>query len=129
VFEDAEEMRAAFAEEKKMNIYSRFTNPNATEFVDKMVALEGGEAGYSFATGMSAVFNIFAALLSAGDHIISSESVFGSTHSLLKKFLPKWNITTSFFPADDLDAIEALILKFSDACVGVIKRCFCIKTP
>ncbi len=109
VFEDAEEMRAAFAEEKKMNIYSRFTNPNATEFVDKMVALEGAEAGYAFATGMSAVFNTFAALLSAGDHIISSDSVFGSTHSLLKKFLPKWNITTSYFPADDLDAIEALI--------------------
>ena len=109
VFEDAEEMRAAFAEEKKMNIYSRFTNPNATEFVDKMVALEGGEAGYSFATGMSAVFNTFAALLNAGDHIISSDSVFGSTHSLFKKFLPKWNINTSYFPADNLDAIEALI--------------------
>ena len=109
VFEDAEEMRAAFAEEKKMNIYSRFTNPNATEFVDKMVALEGGEAGYSFATGMSAVFNTFAALLNAGDHIISSDSVFGSTHSLFKKFLPKWNINTTYFPADDLDAIEALV--------------------
>jgi O-succinylhomoserine sulfhydrylase len=109
IFEDAEEMRAAFAEEKKMNIYSRFTNPNATEFVDKMVALEGGEAGYSFATGMSAVFNTFAALLNAGDQIISSDSVFGSTHSLFKKFLPKWNITTNYFPADDLDAIEALI--------------------
>lgn len=109
VFEDAEEMRAAFAEEKKMNIYSRFTNPNATEFVDKMVALEGGEAGYSFATGMSAVFNTFAALLNAGDHIISSDSVFGSTHSLFKKFLPKWNINTSYFPAEDLDVIETLI--------------------
>jgi len=109
IFENAEEMRAAFAEEKKMNIYSRFTNPNATEFVDKMVALEGGEAGYSFATGMSAVFNTFAALLNAGDHIISSDSVFGSTHSLFKKFLPKWNINTSYFPADNLDAIEALI--------------------
>ncbi len=109
IFEDAEEMRAAFAEEKKMNIYSRFTNPNATEFVDKMVALEGAEAGYSFATGMSAVFNTFAALLDAGDHIISSDSVFGSTHSLFKKFLPKWNINTSFFPAEDLTAIEALI--------------------
>ncbi|MFT4536882.1 MAG: O-succinylhomoserine sulfhydrylase [Saprospiraceae bacterium] len=109
VFEDAEEMRAAFAEEKKMNIYSRFTNPNATEFVDKMVVLEGAEAGYAFATGMSAVFNTFAALLSAGDHIISSDSVFGSTHSLFKKFLPKWNINTSYFPADNLDAIEAMI--------------------
>lgn len=109
VFEDAEEMRAAFAEEKKMNIYSRFSNPNATEFVDKMVALEGAEDGYALATGMSAVFNTFAALLSSGDHIISSDSVFGSTHSLFKKFLPKWNITTSYFPASDLDQIESLI--------------------
>ena len=109
VFEDAEEMRAAFAEEKKMNIYSRFTNPNATEFVDKMVALEGAEDGYAFATGMSAVFNTFAALLNAGDHIVSSDSVFGSTHSLFKKFLPKWNINTSYFPASDFSQIEALI--------------------
>lgn len=109
VFEDAEEMRAAFAEEKKMNIYSRFTNPNSTEFVDKVVALEGAEAGYSFATGMSAVFNTFAALLDTGDHIVSSDSVFGSTFSLFKKFLPKWNITTSYFPANDLSKIEALI--------------------
>jgi len=109
IFEDAEEMRAAFAEEKKMNIYSRFTNPNASEFVDKMVTLEGAEDGYALATGMSAVFNTFAALLSSGDHIISSDSVFGSTHSLFKKFLPKWNITTSYFPASDLDQIESLI--------------------
>ncbi len=109
VFEDAEEMRAAFAEEKKMNIYSRFTNPNATEFVNKIVALEGAEDGYAFATGMSAVFNTFAALLNAGDHIISSDSVFGSTHSLFKKFLPKWNITTSYFPASKIDQIESLI--------------------
>lgn len=58
---------------------------------------------------MSAVFNTFAGYLSAGDHIISSDSVFGSTHSLFKKFLPQWNITTSYFSADDLDAIEALI--------------------
>ena len=109
VFEDAEEMRAAFAEEKKMNVYSRFTNPNSTEFVNKLVALEGAEDGYSFATGMSAVFNTFAALLKSGDHIISSDSVFGSTYSLLKKFLPKWNITTSFFSASNLDEIESLI--------------------
>lgn len=109
VFEDAEEMRAAFAEEKKMNIYSRFTNPNASEFVDKMVALEEAEDGYALATGMSAVFNTFAALLNSGDHIISSDSVFGSTHSLFKKFLPKWNINTSYFPASKPETIESLI--------------------
>ena len=109
VFEDADEMRAAFAEEKKMNIYSRFTNPNASEFVDKLVALEGAEDGYAFATGMSAVFNTFAALLNSGDHIISSDSVFGSTFSLMKKFLPKWNINTSFFPASKIEEIESLV--------------------
>ena len=109
VFEDSEEMRAAFAEEKKMNIYSRFTNPNATEFIEKLTALEGAEGGYAFATGMSAVFNTFAALLSAGDHIISSDSIFGSTHSLFKKFLPKWKITTSYFPADDPSEIADLV--------------------
>ncbi|MEM9545433.1 MAG: aminotransferase class I/II-fold pyridoxal phosphate-dependent enzyme [Bacteroidota bacterium] len=109
VFEDAEEMRAAFAEEKTRNIYSRFSNPNATEFIDKLVVLEGAEDGYAFATGMSAVFNTFAALLNAGDHIVSSDSVFGSTHSLFKKFLPKWNITTSYFPSSRLDQIESLI--------------------
>jgi len=92
-----------------MNIYSRFTNPNATEFVSKLVALEGAEDGYAFATGMSAVFNTFAALLSAGDHIISSDSIFGSTHSLFKKFLPKWNINTSYFPADEPGKIADLI--------------------
>lgn len=109
IFQDAEEMRAAFAEEKKMNIYSRFTNPNATEFIDKMVTLEEAEAGYAFATGMSAVFNTFAALLSSGDHIISSDSVFGSTHSLFKKFLPKWDINTTYFQASKLEQIESLI--------------------
>ena len=81
VFEDAEEMRAAFAEEKERNLYSRFSNPNTTEFVDKICKLEGAEDGYAFATGMAAVFSTFAALLDAGDHIVSARSVFGSTHT------------------------------------------------
>src|SRR5690606_15103617 len=109
VFEDAEEMRASFAEEQERNIYSRFTNPNTSEFVDKMVRLEGAEAGTAFATGMSAVFSTLAALLNSGDHIISARSIFGSTHTLFGKFFPKWNITHSYFPVDDLYSIEALI--------------------
>ena len=56
VFEDAEEMRASFAEEKERNLYSRFSNSNTTEFVDKIVSMEGAEAGYAFATGSSAIF-------------------------------------------------------------------------
>ena len=109
VFEDAEDMRASFADEKERNIYSRFSNPNTSEFVDKICKMEGAESGYAFATGMSAVFSTFAALLSSGDHIVSSRSVFGSTHSLFTKFLPKWNITTSYFKINEVDSIEKLI--------------------
>jgi O-succinylhomoserine sulfhydrylase len=109
VFEDAEEMRASFAEEKERNLYSRFTNPNTTEFVDKIVAMEGAESGYAFATGMSAIFSTFAALLNAGDHIVSCRSVFGSTHSMFTKYLPKWNIETSYFKVDEVDLVESLI--------------------
>lgn len=109
VFDDAEDMRASFAEEKKKNLYSRFSNPTTTEFVDKIVAMEGAESGYAFATGMAAVFSTFGALLSAGDHIVSCRSVFGSTHSLFTKFLPKWNIETSYFKVNEIELIESLI--------------------
>ncbi|MBT8268878.1 MAG: O-succinylhomoserine sulfhydrylase [Flavobacteriaceae bacterium] len=109
VFEDAEEMRAAFAGEKKRNIYSRFTNPNTSEFVEKLCELEGAEAGYAFSTGMAAIFSTFACLLNSGDHIVSSRSVFGSTHSMFMKYLPKWQITTSYFKVNEPDSIEDLI--------------------
>ncbi len=109
VFEDAEDMRASFAEEKERNIYSRFTNPNTSEFVDKICKMEGAEAGYAFATGMSAVFSTFAALLKSGDHIVSARSIFGSTHSLFTKYLPKWQITTSYFNSNEPETIESFI--------------------
>ncbi len=109
VFDDAEDMRASFAEEKQRNIYSRFTNPNTSEFVEKICKMEKAKAGYAFATGMSAVFSTFAALLNSGDHIVSCRSVFGSTHSLFTKFLPKWNIETTFFKTDEVDSIENCI--------------------
>ncbi|NQY29528.1 MAG: aminotransferase class I/II-fold pyridoxal phosphate-dependent enzyme [Flavobacteriaceae bacterium] len=109
VFDDAEDMRASFSEEKEKNLYSRFSNPNTTEFVDKVVAMEGAEAGYAFATGMAAIFSTFGALLEAGDHIVSARSVFGSTHTLFTKYLPKWNITTSYFDINKPETIEALI--------------------
>lgn len=109
VFEDAEEMRASFSEEKERNLYSRFSNPNTTEFVDKIVRMEGAEAGYAFATGMAAIYSTFAALLNAGDHIVSCRSVFGSTHTLFKKYFPKWNIETSYFDAHEVEHLEKLI--------------------
>jgi len=109
VFEDAEDMRASFAEEKERNIYSRYSNPNTSEFVDKVCQMEAAEAGFAFASGMAAVFSTFAALLDSGDHILSSRSVFGSTHSLYTNFFPKWNIETTFFEGDNLEGVEALI--------------------
>lgn len=109
VFEDAEDMRASFTEEKQRNIYSRFTNPNTTELVDKICAMEGAEAGYAFATGMAAVFSTFAALLNSGDHIVSCSSVFGSTHTLFTKYFPKWNIHTSYFNVNEVEKVESLL--------------------
>jgi O-succinylhomoserine sulfhydrylase len=109
VFDDAEDMRASFAEEKEKNLYSRFSNPNTTEFVDKIVGMEGAESGYAFATGMAAIFSTFGALLNSGDHIVSARSVFGSTHTLFTKYLPKWNIETSYFKVNEVDKIEGLI--------------------
>ncbi len=109
VFEDAEDMRASFSDEKTRNIYSRFSNPNTTEFVDKICAMEGAEAGYAFATGMAAVYSTFAALLNAGDHIVSAGSVFGSTHSLFINYFPKWNIETSYFDINKPETIEQFI--------------------
>ncbi|MGM1057427.1 MAG: trans-sulfuration enzyme family protein [Bacteroidota bacterium] len=109
VFEDAEDMRASFSEEKERNIYSRFSNPNTSEFVDKIAAMEGAETGYAFATGMSAIFSALAALLNSGDHVISARSVFGSTHTLFTKYFPKWNISHSYFSVGEVDKIEGLI--------------------
>lgn len=109
VFEDDEDMRASFTEEKKRNIYSRFTNPNSEEFVNKICALEEAEAGVAFASGMGAVFSTFAALLNSGDHIISARSVFGSTHSMFTKFLPKWNIETTYFDVSQPETLASCI--------------------
>ena len=109
VFDDAEDMRASFAEEKEKNLYSRFSNPNTSEFVNKIVAMEGAESGYAFATGMAAIFSTFGAILNTGDHVVSCRSVFGSTHTLFTKYLPKWNIQTSYFKINEIDKIESLI--------------------
>lgn len=109
IIQDAEDMRASFAEEKPKNLYSRFSNPNVTEFTDKIAKMEGAEAGYAFATGMAAIYSTFAALLNAGDHIVSCQSVFGSTHTLFTKYFPKWNIETSYFKARDAENVEQYI--------------------
>ena len=108
-FDNAEDMRAAFADETDDNIYSRFSNPNIQELVDKMVAMEGAEAGYAMATGMAAVFASFMALLKTGDHLISCNSIFGSTHTVIKKLLPNYGIESTYVSADKPEEWEAAI--------------------
>lgn len=98
-FDTAEEMRAAFADETEDNIYSRFSNPNVKEFTDKIVALEGAEAGYATASGMSAVFGSFMALLKKGDHLLSCRALFGSTHNIITKYLSRFGIEYSYVDA------------------------------
>ena len=110
VFEDAEDMRASFAEEKERNIYSRYANPNTSELIQKLCAMEGADAGFAFASGMAAVYSTFAALLESGDHIVSCASVFGSTLSLYTQFFPKWQISTDLFHVNaSASEIESLI--------------------
>ena len=109
VFKDAEDMRASFAEEKERSIYSRYSNPNTSELIDKICAMEGAEDGFAFSSGMAAVFSTFMALLNSGDHIVSARSVFGSTHTMFTQFFPKWNIDHSYFHIDRLEDVESLI--------------------
>ena len=108
-FEDAEEGRAIFAEEKAGNIYSRYMNPNVDEFVEKMVMLENAEDGLAFSTGMAAIFASMAGLLKSGDHIVASNALFGSCIQILTKITAKWGITCTFVPGADLKAWEAAI--------------------
>ena len=110
VFDNAEQMRAMFSDEVEGNIYSRFSNPNTTELIDKMCLLEGAEAGWATATGMAAIFTTLAALLKSGDHVLACRSVFGSTHSVLTKLLPKWGITHTYVGLDETEKWEKSIL-------------------
>jgi O-succinylhomoserine sulfhydrylase len=110
-FDDAEDMRSMFAEEKEGNIYSRYSNPNVQEFIDKMCALERAESGWATASGMAAVFSLFGALLNAGDHIVSCRSVFGSTHKLLTEVLPRWNISATYVDFDQYEKYHEAILE------------------
>lgn len=109
IFDDAEAMRAIFADETAGNIYSRFSNPNAQEFIDKLCVLEQTEDGIATATGMAAIFATFMGLLQSGDHILSSASVFGSTHTLFTKLFPKWGITHTYFTSDSIEKLEQIV--------------------
>ncbi|UYQ95219.1 O-succinylhomoserine sulfhydrylase [Chitinophaga horti] len=108
-FDNAEDMRAAFADETDANIYSRFSNPTVDEFAARLASLEGAETGFATSSGMSAIFASFMAFLKAGDHLVSCSSIFGSTHTVITKFLPKWGIEYTYFDINSPASLEAAI--------------------
>lgn len=108
-FDSAEHARALFAKEVEGNVYSRYSNPNTDEFINKMCKLEGAEAGVATGSGMAAIFGCLAALLEQGDHILASRSLFGSSHQILSQILPKWGITFTYGDVTEPEKWESLI--------------------
>jgi len=108
-FNDAEHARALFTEEVAGNVYSRYANPNTDEFVHKLCLLEGGEDGIATASGMSAVFVALASRLSSGDHVLAARALFGSTHQLLTRVLPRWGITFTYVDGNDAAVWKAAL--------------------
>ncbi|MET0106110.1 MAG: O-succinylhomoserine sulfhydrylase [Sedimenticola sp.] len=109
VFGSAAEAAARFAGDEPGNIYSRFTNPTVRMFEQRLAAMEGGECCVATASGMSAIMATCLGLLEAGDHVVSSRSVFGTTTVLFNKYLAKFGIETDFVPLMDLEAWEQAI--------------------
>lgn len=104
VFDDAEQARALFADEIPGNIYSRFSNPNTNELIQKLCLMEGTEDGIVTASGMAAMYCSMASLLRAGDHVLASRSLFGSTHQILNTLFPRFNISYTY--ADITDQVS-----------------------
>jgi O-succinylhomoserine sulfhydrylase len=152
VFESAAAAAACFSGEQPGNIYSRFTNPTVRTFEQRLAALEGGERCVATASGMAAIYATCAGLLQAGDHVVSSRSIFGSTTLLFNNYLQKFGIETTFVAQDDLSAWEAAIrpetrllfletpsnpltevadiaeladLAHDNSCLLVVDNCFC----
>lgn len=152
VFESAAAAAACFSGEQPGNIYSRFTNPTVRTFEQRLAALEGGERCVATASGMAAIYATCAGLLQAGDHVVSSRSIFGSTTLLFNNYLQKFGIETTFVAQDDLLAWEAAIrpetrllfletpsnpltevadiaeladLAHDNSCLLVVDNCFC----
>lgn len=109
IFESAEHGRAIFADEVQGNIYSRYSNPNTSELINKICDLEGAEDGLALSSGMAAVYASMAGLLGAGDHIVACRAVFGSTHQLLNQILPRFGITYTYVEALEPETWESAI--------------------
>ncbi|GEM68326.1 O-succinylhomoserine sulfhydrylase [Sphingobacterium mizutaii NBRC 14946 = DSM 11724] len=109
IFDSAEQGRAVFADEEEAMVYSRYANPNTTEFINKVCLMEEAEAGLAFASGMGAIFATFAAFIAQGDHIVSSRAIFGSTHQLFTQLFPRWGVTTTYVDAINPEEWEKAI--------------------
>ena len=109
VFESAGEAAARFGGEEQGNVYSRYTNPTVRAFEQRIAALEGGEAAVGTSSGMAAILSTAMALLKAGDHVVCSRDVFGTTTNLFGKYLAKFGVEVSFVPLLDLSAWEQAI--------------------
>ena len=109
VFRSAAEAAARFSDTEKGNIYSRFTNPTVRCFEERLAAMEGGEACVGTASGMAAILATCMALLKSGDHLVCSESVFGSTIGLINRYLVKFGVEVSYVPPDNNDAWRSAI--------------------
>lgn len=109
VFESAAQAAARFGGAEKGNIYSRFTNPTVRTFEQRLAALEGGERAVATSSGMAAIMATCMALLQAGDHIVCSRSVFGTTNVLFEKYMKKFGVQTSFVPLTDVGAWQAAV--------------------
>jgi O-succinylhomoserine sulfhydrylase len=101
VFTSAAQAAARFSEAEPGNIYSRFTNPTVRCFEERLAAMEGGEACVGTSSGMSAIMSLCMALLKSGDHVVCSESVFGTTIGLLTRYLGKFGVETTYVRLDD----------------------------
>jgi O-succinylhomoserine sulfhydrylase len=109
VFDSAEQAAARFNGDEAGNIYSRFTNPTVRTFEQRLAALEGGEACVATASGMSAILSTFMALCEAGDHVVVSRNVFGTTSVLFTKYLQKFGLEVDFVALTALDEWQAAI--------------------
>lgn len=109
VFKSAAEAAARFGGSEPGNIYSRFTNPTVRGFEQRLAALEGGERCVATASGMAAILAMVLGLLKAGDEVVASQSLFGTTNVLFDKYAGKFGIKTRFVPLADLSAWQAAI--------------------
>jgi O-succinylhomoserine sulfhydrylase len=152
VFANAAQAAARFSGDQPGNIYSRFTNPTVRTFEDRLASMEGAERCVATASGMAAILATCAALLKAGDHIVSSRSIFGSTTVLFTTYLARFGIETTFVPQADVgswaaamrpetrllfletpsnplteiaDIKQLSVLAKSNDCLLVVDNCFC----